>query len=315
MTAQQAFVDTIELGDVRLTRVVEWQAPMAPARDVFPGTTDETWRSHQDWLAPHFWDPATTFFLTYVQTWVLRSEGRTILVDTGLGNHKERPYVDQWSRLNSDFVGRLAAAGVAPEDVDVVVNTHLHADHVGWNTRLDGRAWIPAFPNAEYVIPRADYDFWNPLNAHPKRGSLAGINAALGNQNMFEDSVLPVRRHGRAVLWEGSHRIDANLSLVPAPGHTPGSSVLVLESRGDRALFVGDLMHTPLQLAEPGVEACLSEDVPAAVRQRGRFLELAADTRSLVLPAHLPGHGAVEVKREGNAYAVKEWARFTPTDR
>lgn len=309
---EPGFVDTILLGDVEVTRVVEWQAPIAPATAVFPATTDATWRANQSWLAPHFWDPETGFFKSYMQTWVLRSQGRVVLVDTGLGDDKERPYMPPWSHLQTGFLARLAAAEVHPDDVDVVINTHVHADHVGWNTRLLDRAWVPTFPNAQYLIPRADFDYWNPRNGHPKQGSLGGINAALGNQNVFEDSVAPVQDHGRAILWHTSHRIDSSLVLEPAPGHTPGSSILAVDSGGDRALFVGDLVHTPLQVLLPQVEACLSEDVVAAQRQRLRMLARAADTGALVLPAHLPGSGAFEVRREGGHFSTSGWAPFSP---
>jgi glyoxylase-like metal-dependent hydrolase (beta-lactamase superfamily II) len=311
-TDQQTCVDTIELGDVEITRVVEWHSPIAPAEAVFPSTGPESWRRNQDWLAPHFWDPETTFFKAYVQTWVLRSAGRTILVDTGVGDDKYRPYMPPWSYLRTGFLDRLAAAGVTSGDVDVVVNTHVHADHVGWNTRLAGGEWVPTFPNADYLIAKADFEYWNPANGHAKRGSLGGISAELGNQNMFEDSVLPVAQHGKAVLWEDSYVLDRDLRLEPAPGHTPGSAVLALDSRGDRALFVGDLMHTPLQFVDPACEACLSEDEPAAVRQRRRYLERAADTNALVLPAHLPGPGAATVRRDGGTFAIKHWAPFSP---
>ena len=194
----------------------------------------------------------------------------------------------------------------------MVINTHVHADHVGWNTQLIDRAWIPTFPNAQYLIAAADFEFWDSRNGHPKDGYLGDIGAALANQNVFEDSVLPVHEHGQAVLWESEYRIDANLTLEAAPGHTPGSAVLVSESSGQRALFVGDLVHSPLQFPQPGCEPCLSEDVPAATRQRRRFLERAADTNALVLPAHLPGPGAVEVQRDGSAFAIKHWAPFSP---
>lgn len=305
-------VDSLTIGDVQITRVVEWQGPIAPGTAVFSDTTEETWQRHRSWLAPHFWDPETTFFKAYMQIWVLRSQGRIILVDTGVGNDKERSYMPPWSHLRTNFLERLEAAGVRPDDVDVVVNTHVHADHVGWNTRLVDRSWVPTFPNAEYLIPRVDFEYWNPLNGHAKSGSLGGINAAIGNQNMFEDSVAPIEEHGRAVLWEDSYRLDSGLLLEPFPGHTPGTSVLSLESGGERALFVGDLLHTPLQVVEPDCEACLSEDADAAVRQRRRILERAADTRSLVLPAHLPGPGAVEVKRDGSTFAIAGWAPFSP---
>jgi glyoxylase-like metal-dependent hydrolase (beta-lactamase superfamily II) len=305
-------LDTIAIGDVQITRVVEWRGPIAPGPEVFPDAPEPVWQRHADWLVPDFWDPRTTFFKANMQTWVLRSEGQVILVDTGLGDDKERPYAAPWAHLRTGFLERLAAAGVQPEDVDIVVNTHVHADHVGWNTQLVDGHWVPTFPRARYLIPEADFTFWNPLNGHSKRGSLGGINAALGNQNMFEDSVWPVHEHGQADLWEESHRIDGNLELEAMPGHTPGTSMLSLRSGSERALFVGDLLHSPLQFVEPHAEVCLSEDAPAAVRQRNRMLERAAETRALVLPAHLPGPGAAEVRREGATFAISHWAPFSP---
>ncbi|MFD8998410.1 MBL fold metallo-hydrolase [Streptomyces abikoensis] len=294
---------TMTLGAVEITRIVEWHAPAAaPITEIFPDSTPRMWRENESWLAPDFWDPGTDRLGVAVQTWLLRNEGRTILVDTGLGNDKERPDRPVWSRLRGDFLERLAAVGVRPEDVDVVVNTHLHADHVGWNTRLVAGEWVPTFPNATYLVPRADFEHW----ARPE--AAAGPAGAA-----FADSVLPVRRAGQAVLWDGSdgeYRIDGSLALAPAPGHTPGSSVLRLASGTDRAVFVGDLVHSPLQFAEPDCDTCLSEDQVEATRSRRRILEEAADTRSLIFPAHLPGHGAAEVRRDGDKFALSRWAPF-----
>lgn len=145
---------------------------------------------------------------------VLRSEGRTILVDTGVGNHKERPYVPVWNHLDTAFLDNLAAAGVSPDDVDLVINTHLHIDHVGWNTRLDGSTWVPTFPNATYLMPQRDFDFWNPANGHKPA-------ASRGSLNVFEDSVAPVHQAGLTHLWDETYQIDKNLRLDLAPGHTP----------------------------------------------------------------------------------------------
>ncbi|MEU3353250.1 MBL fold metallo-hydrolase [Streptomyces sp. NPDC037389] len=302
-------MQTITLGAVEITRIVEWHAPAAASiTEIFPGSTPRMWRENESWLAPDFWDPSTDRLGVAVQTWLLRSEGRTILVDTGLGNDKERPDRPVWSRLRGDFLERLAAVGVRPEDVDVVVNTHLHADHVGWNTRLVAGEWVPTFPNAAYLIPRADFDHWG-------RPEVAAGPAGAA----FADSVLPVHRAGQAVLWDGKdgsegsngeYRIDGSLALVPAPGHTPGSSVLRLASGTDRAVFVGDLVHSPLQFVEPDCDTCLSEDQVEATRSRRRILEEAADTRSLIFPAHLPGHGAAEVRRDGDKFALSRWAPF-----
>ena len=294
----------IVLGDVSITRIVEYygSVEMTPAT-FFPEAPQQAWREHEAWLKPDFVDPDANVCVSAIQTWLLRSEGRTILVDTGVGNHKERPYSPVWSHLNTGFLGELARAGVRPEDVDLVVNTHLHVDHVGWNTRLDGRAWVPTFPNATYLMPRLDFDFWNPANGHTP-------NLGRGNQNVFEDSVAPVHEAGQTLLWEDGHTIDRNLRLDLAPGHTPGSSVLTLKSGTDRALFVGDLLHTPLQFVEPDTNSCFCEDPAAARATRRRLLGQAGDTNALVLPAHLGGQGGARVVRDGDTFAIKDWAPF-----
>jgi glyoxylase-like metal-dependent hydrolase (beta-lactamase superfamily II) len=299
-------VDTITLGDVTLTRVREYFGPVDMTPETFfPESPAEVWDTHRSWLVPDFLDTETRIVNTAIQTWLLRSEGRIILVDTGVGNHKDRPYSPVWSRLETGFLDDLARVGVRPEDVDVVVNTHLHVDHVGWNTCLDGRRWVPTFPNATYLMPKADFDFWNPANGHrPLLGR--------GNQNVFEDSVAPVHEAGRTLLWEDGHRIDGNLRLDPAPGHTPGSSVLTLTSGSDRAVFVGDLLHNPVQIFEPDANSCFCEDPTGARATRRRLLGWAADNHALLIPAHLGGHGAAEVERDGSRFAIKGWAPFTP---
>ncbi|MEU5951903.1 MBL fold metallo-hydrolase [Streptomyces sp. NPDC047525] len=302
-------MEQIELGGVTVTRVKEYYGPidMTPGQ-FLPTVPEEAWRDNAAWHAPDFLDPRTNIVNSAVQSWLLRSEGKTILVDTGVGNHKERPYSPVWSHLRTGFLAELARAGVAPEDVDIVINTHLHIDHVGWNTCLDGRDWVPTFPNATYLLPKDDYDFWNPENGHT---SVLGR----GNQNVFEDSVAPVHRAGQVHLWEGAHRIDTNLLLEAAPGHTPGSSVLTLTGGSDRAVFVGDLLHGPVQLVDPDHNSCFCEDPAGARATRRRILGWAADHNALVVPAHLGGHGAAEVERSGSGFAIKGWASFTPYER
>lgn len=297
-------MDTITLGNVEITRVVE-VAPRGLPRDfIFPDVAMEHWRAHEGWLAPEFLDPAADEVRTMIQTWLLRSEGRTILIDTGIGNDRERPDVPHFHHLHTDYLGKLAAAGVRPADVDLVICTHLHGDHVGWNTSWTDGEWRPTFPNAEYVLPRPDFDYWNPENGHRTR---SGPRMA----NVFEDSVAPVHQSGQTVLWEGDHYdIDAQLRLEPAPGHTPGSCVVRLRSGTDRAIFAGDLLHSPLQIVEPDLCPCFDEDEPRARVARRRVLGEAADQGALLFPAHLPGAGAAEVRRDGERFAVKEWAAW-----
>ncbi|MEV4125733.1 MBL fold metallo-hydrolase [Nocardia sp. NPDC049707] len=295
----------IVLGDVTITRIMEYYGSVEMTPETFfPDSPEDAWQRHKSWLTPDFVDSDTNECVSAVQTWLLRSEGVTILVDTGVGNHKERPYAPVWGHLNTDFLGNLARAGVRPEDVDLVINTHLHVDHVGWNTYLHDRHWVPTFPNATYLMPRRDFDFWNPANEH--RSTLGR-----GNQNVFEDSIAPVYQAGHTVLWDDSYRIDSNLTLDLAPGHTPGSSVLTLQSGTDRAVFVGDLLHTALQFVEPDTNSCFCEDPAQARTTRRRLLGWAADTNALVLPAHLGGHGGAEIIRDAGTFAIKEWAPFT----
>ncbi|NUH39850.1 MBL fold metallo-hydrolase [Streptomyces samsunensis] len=297
-------MDTITLGNVEITRVVE-VTPRGLARDfIFPDVATEHWRANESWLVPQFLDPAADEINTMIQTWLVRSEGRTILIDTGIGNGRERPHMPHFHHLHTNYLGELAAAGVRPEDVDLVICTHVHGDHVGWNTSWQDGEWRPTFPNAEYVIPRIDFDYWNPENGHRTRSGLRMMN-------VFEDSVTPVHRAGQTVLWEGGHYdIDGGLRIEPAPGHTPGSSVVRLRSGTDRAIFAGDVLHSPLQIVEPDDCPCFDEDEPRARISRRRVLAQAADQGALLFPAHFPGPGAAEVRRDGERFAVKEWAAW-----
>ncbi|HEX4247435.1 MAG TPA: MBL fold metallo-hydrolase [Pseudonocardia sp.] len=296
-------MSSITLGNVEITRVFELPQIPLPRAFVFPDTDPELWRRNADWLEPEYFDAGADAVPFSMQTWVLRSEGRTILVDTGIGNAKPRPADPALNELDTPYLAELAAAGVAPEDVDVVVCTHVHGDHVGWNTRLVDGAWVPTFGNARYLIARADFDFWDPANGHPSR---SGPRMA----NVFEDSLAPVRQAGQTEPWDEGYDIDANLRLEPAPGHTPGSAVLWLRSGTDRVAFVGDVLHSPLQVVEPGESTCFDEDEATARSTRGRVLAQVAGEGALAVPAHLPGAGAFEVKAAAGGYAISRWGAF-----
>ncbi|MFI5529697.1 MBL fold metallo-hydrolase [Kitasatospora sp. NPDC051853] len=291
----------IVLGDVEAIRVVEYQGPFRPAAELVPQAPPELWRENADRLVPDHWDPASGEAVMALQTWVLRSGGRTVLVDTGVGDGRERPDAPQFHRRQGRFLERLAEAGVRPEEVDTVVNTHLHADHVGWNTRSENGSWVPTFPNAQYLLPAADDRYYGPDNDY---GRGATVTARL----LYEDSIAPVRRAGQLVLWDGAHAVDRNLVLESAPGHTPGSAVLRLTSGSDRAVFVGDLLHSPVQILDPSHNSCFCLDPDGAAASRRRILERAADLGELVFPAHLAGPGATEVRRAGEGFAFSGWA-------
>lgn len=263
-------------------------------------------------LAPEFRNPDDDAYQCAIQSWVLRSEGRTIVVDTGAGNDRNRPQVPQFDHLKTPFLDNLRRAGVEPEDVDLVVNTHVHYDHVGWNTRLDNDEWVPTFPNARYLIPRVDRDYFDPENEQrrPAARTDADRLRRRGSRLVFADSVAPILERGLATVWEYGHRIDGNLALAPAPGHTPGSSVLKLSSSTDRALFVGDLLHSPVQVAELTANSCFCENQAAARATRRRLLDEAVKTRALVVPAHFPGQGAARGAQGERALRTSQLGRL-----
>jgi glyoxylase-like metal-dependent hydrolase (beta-lactamase superfamily II) len=295
-------MNEITLGTVAIARIEEVHGPvgMTPGQ-FFPGWSEGDWQDNRDWLVPQHLGTDGVVQVAF-QTWALRSEGRTILVDTGIGNDKPRPAVGAWDRMSLGYLDNLAAAGIKPQDVDLVVNTHLHVDHIGWNTRLVDGQWVPTFPNATYLMPRLDFEHFDPAKNPNIKGGV--------NENAFEDSVEPVSAAGQVRLWEGEYVIDGNLRLQAAPGHTPGASVVVLESAGERGLFAGDLVHTPLQFAHPEHDSCFCEDPATARATRRALLGWAADHAALVLPAHFSGRTALEIARDGDRFRIESWGPF-----
>ena len=300
---------TVRIGSVEIDRVVEWVGPIKPVDDLFPDTPAEAWT---DELAPEHWTPSTRAYRAAIQTWVLRSAGSTILIDTGVGNDRNRPQIPVFDHLSTDFLRRLADIGVMPADVDLVVNTHIHYDHVGWNTTLRGQTWEPTFPNATYLVPQADYEYFRPENAARMRPARTPDERARfeGIRLVFEDSIAPVATAGQLHAWSDEYRVDAELRIEPAPGHTPGSSVVWLES-GAGAVFVGDLLHTPVQLGRP--DDCCSFDLNSGEAGASRQAVLAAAARvgAPVFPAHFAGRGAATISpADDDGFTVTEWQDF-----
>lgn len=283
---------TTALGRASLTRVVELRVQMTTS--LFGQTPAQAWAEHADLLEPLFWDRAADQWKIAMQTWVVRVDGLTVLVDTGVGNDRHRPHFAPLHQLQTGYLDALADAGVAPEAVDVVINTHLHTDHVGWNTRLVDGEWVPTFPNARYLMPEQDYRHFAP----------DGDSTNEGMRIVFSDSVLPVA--DQTELYSGDHQLSESLWLLPAAGHTPGSSVVWLDA-GAPAVFVGDLTHCPIQLVRPDDPCAFDEDPAAAARTRHRVLTEAARRRAAVIPAHYPGRGGARITADDDAFAVDDW--------
>ncbi|MFJ4626958.1 MBL fold metallo-hydrolase [Streptomyces sp. NPDC088847] len=294
---------TLDLNGVTATPAFEWQGRLMTRPQLIPGSERPDWEANRSWLVPDFWDPDTEDAWMRSQAVVVKSGGRTILVDAGIGNHKPRPYLPPFDQLDTSFLDSLREAGADPADVDIVINTHLHVDHVGWNTRLDGDQWVPTFPNAVYLFPKADFDHWNPEAGSVPPG---GLTAA----PVFTDSILPVVHAGLARFYDGPHVVDEHVTLEPAPGHSPGSSVVRLRSGSGSAVIAGDVLHTPMEVLHPDEGACFDEDPELAERSRLRFLAQAADRHDAVIAGHFPVDRAAVIGRRGDGYVIEGWMPY-----
>jgi glyoxylase-like metal-dependent hydrolase (beta-lactamase superfamily II) len=279
----------LTLGEVTIGSVVEIDRSSFPTPAMLPESTAEGVARHFGWLKPHFFDERTGDIGSRIQTFVVRTPEHVVLIDTGVGNDKPRDEVPAWHRRAGSWLDDLAAAGVRPEEVDVVVCTHLHVDHVGWNTRLVGGRWLPTFPNATYVFAGEEWEYWR----HERDACIA-------------DSVVPVVEAGRARLVEADHAIDRWLRLEPAPGHTPGHVCVRLTTAAGEAVFSGDLMHRVVQVAEPQWSSRFCGDGRRAAETRRAFIEAHADTGTLILAAHFPRPGRIVRAGGGHRFVVAE---------
>ncbi len=283
---------------------------------VFPQTPPSGWHDNADLLVPDFFDPDTGKLHIAIQSWVIEVDGLTVVVDTGIGNDRPRPHMPPLDHLNTGFLAALSAAGIERNAVDVVVNTHIHSDHVGWNTMLNGAsrdAWVPTFPNARYLVQTADYHHFHPDGPAATHSPRTEEEAAQqhGDQLVFADSVAPIDDAGQLVQWTDDYQISPSLRLRPAPGHTPGSSVLWLDS-GQPAVFVGDLTHSPLQLRRPDDACAFDVDANAAAGTRRRILTEATEAKAAVIPAHYPGHGGATIRATGSEFDIDDWLDLEP---
>ncbi len=286
------------VGEFRIDRVVESEGPFAPVGSLLPGFDRAalSGTGADSWLRPGFLTEDDTVVMSF-HSFVIRAPQLNILVDACVGNDKERPHRPAWNkRRSNDYLDRLSALGLAPEDIDVVMCTHLHADHVGWNTVLRDGRWVPTFPKARYLFSRVELEHWARLH----REALAA-GSPIPNHGSYADSVLPVVEAGRAELIGPGHDIAPGLRIESLPGHTPGNSVLRATSGSARAVFTGDVLHTPVQVAVPSWSSRFCEDPALSADSRKRLLDEVCDTGTLVMAAHFPSPtaGVVESSSGG----------------
>ncbi len=292
-TSPTAPVPSWTVGGVTVHRVDEIALPPATGPWLLPDATPEV-VTGQEWLRPHFaGDDGVLHIDSHSFAFVV--DGLRVLVDTGIGNGKERAN-PAWHDLRTDFLERLTAAGFPPGSVDLVILTHLHADHVGWNTRRVNGDWVPTFPNARYVTARAEREFWATYDMEEAR------------EQMFRDSVIPVERAGLLstvdVPREGAE-IAPGVRLIPTPGHTPGHVAVELTSQGETALISGDCVHHPVQLAHPAIGACVDIDPQRSEATRRTLLAALAGTDTLLLGTHFAPPTAGRVIAHGDAYRLE----------
>jgi glyoxylase-like metal-dependent hydrolase (beta-lactamase superfamily II) len=292
-------VTTWTIGAVSVTRVEE-QLGFAsfPPEQYLDGLDRDALRRHLPWLVPLHYSPEHDRLITSVHSWLIRTQRQTILLDCCAGNHKERPGLARFHRLDTPFLARLRDAGAAPEHVDIVLCTHLHADHVGWNTMLRDGRWVPTFPNARYLFSRFENEIGDPrrnpaADADPQRG------------RAYRDSVLPVIETGQAQLLDGTHVIDDAMLVEPAPGHTPGHVVLKLDDHGECAVFCGDVLHHPLQVYAPRWNSRFCEQPQEARATRRRVLEHCAERHALLFPGHFGAPHVAAITHAGEAFSLR----------
>lgn len=228
-----------------------------------------------------------------IRTYVVKTPRHTVLADTCFGNDKTRKTLAHGHMRKDPYLERLAAAGVKPEQVDYVFCTHLHLDHVGWNTRLENGRWVPTFPRARYLFGKKEWEHWSQAPA------------TAFNHDAIQDSVRPIVEAGRAVMVDSGHAIEDGMEVIPLPGHTPGHAGLRLKSQGKQAVMTGDMMHHALQVCEPKWDIGVATLPDLSVKVRTEFLRQHADTDVLVLAAHFPPPKGVHVVSKNKGFRVK----------
>ena len=284
---------TLTAGDLTIHRLIEQETTFLPAQDLFPGLTADVLAENRSWMKQaKALDDNDTLILCF-QSYIVKTPHHTILVDSCIGNDKPRQLRPKWNMKTDDtYLRALAAAGCSVGDIDFVMCTHLHVDHVGWNTRLETGRWVPTFPNARYVFAKTEFDYWTEQNAKTPVPP-------------FVDSVLPVVEAKRADIVVKDYAIGDHARILPTPGHTPGHVAFTFGRGKDDAVMSGDLMHSPLQARYPELSAKFDVDQAQAATTRRNFLERYCDTDTLCCTAHFPSPSLGKIRRWGNGFSCE----------
>ena len=281
------------VGDFTVHRIIEQETTFLQANDALPTLTPELLAENRGWLQKAGALDANDTLILCFQSYIIKTPHHTILIDSCIGNDKPRPLRPKWNMKTDDaYMRALAASGFSVGDIDFVMCTHLHVDHVGWNTRLENGRWVPTFPKARYVFGKTEFDHWSKENA---KGEVAP----------FVDSVLPVVEAKKAEIVTNDYSIGDHIRILPTPGHTPGHVAFTLGRTRDEAVFAGDLIHTPLQLRYPELSPKFDIDPKQAATTRRSFLERYCDTDTLCCTAHFPSPSTGKIRRHGNGFSCE----------
>jgi glyoxylase-like metal-dependent hydrolase (beta-lactamase superfamily II) len=289
--------DCLQLGTTSVHRLADIERIGWPVTAIFRDLTDDAVQKAAASYPGAVDKAAGTLALSF-NSYIVETPGHLILIDAGIGNGKDRPDRPAWHRRNGDFLQRLGSLGFRPDDFDIVVNTHLHADHVGWNTIGHGTSWAPAFPNARYVVPRRELSHWQSLYTNDKH-TLHGA---------YADSVQPIIDAGLYDPVDLPAEIVPGLWLEPAPGHTGGMAVVRLVTDGGQLVFLADVLHSPIQLATPDLTSNFCVDPAQARATRRGLLDACAGTETIVATYHFPPPVFGQIVKAGTGY------RFAPVN-